>query len=104
MWLTRLATKVFHLAAGNFNQASTIIESVHNLTLLKLVFEALEEAWYVSANNMTAQSSNHGRDNLFKGATLDLEQSNLVLMFPITSTDRIYIQAPKTPSLASENP
>ena len=82
MWLTRLATKVFHLVAGDLNQASTTIESVHSLTLLKLIFKALEEAWYMSANNMAAQSSNHGRDSLFNGVTLDLEQSNLVVMFP----------------------
>ena len=94
MWLTLLATKVFYLAAGNFNQASTIIESVHNLTLLKLVFKALNDDWYMSANNMAAHSSNHGRVSLFKGATLDLEHSNLVIMFPIISTDRIYVQAP----------
>jgi hypothetical protein len=84
MWLTLLATKVFHRAAGDFNQANTIIELVHSLTLLKVVFKALKEAWYMSASNMAAQSSNRGRDNLFKGATLDLEQSNLVVMFPET--------------------
>jgi hypothetical protein len=55
MWFTQFATKVFHLAAGDFNQARTTIESVQNLTLLKLIFKALVEALYMSANNMAAQ-------------------------------------------------
>ena len=84
MWFTLLATNVFHLAAGDFSQSSTTIESVHNLTLLKLIFKALEVVWYMSASNMAAQSSNRGRDSLFRGATLDLEQSNLLVMFPWT--------------------
>ena len=104
MWLTLLATKVFHRVAGDINQANTITESVHSLTLLKVVFKALKEVWYMSASNKAPQSSNRGRDNLFKGATLDLEQSNLVVMFPKTSTDRMYMQAPQAPSPAPENP
>jgi len=47
MWFTRFATKIFYLAAGDFNEASTIIESVQNLVSLKLIFKALDEAWYV---------------------------------------------------------
>jgi hypothetical protein len=88
MWFTQFATKVVHLAAGDFNQASTTIESVQNLTLLKLLFTALVEAGYMSANNMAAQSSNLGRDSLLRGATLDMEQSSLVVTFPCTSMDQ----------------
>jgi len=82
MRLTRFATKVFRLAVGDFNQASTTIKSVQNLILLKLTFKALDEAWYMSANNMAAQSSSLGRDSLLRGATLDLEQSSFVVIFP----------------------
>jgi hypothetical protein len=76
---TRFATKVFHLAAGDFSHASITIESVQNLILLKLIFKALDEAWYMSANNMAVQISSLGRDSLLRGATLDLEQS---MVFP----------------------
>ena len=67
MRLTRFATNVFHLVAGELSQASTTIKSVQNLILLKITFKALDEAWYISANNTAAQSSSIGRDSLLRG-------------------------------------
>lgn len=94
MWYTRFATKFFHLSAGDLNQASTIIESVQNLILLELDYKALDEAWYMSVNNIAEHSSSPARNSLLRGETLDLEQRSFVVTFPWTSIDRMYMNAP----------
>ena len=82
IWETTLATNVFHLLADVANHESTIVEYVHNKILSIFKFNAGTVFCTNCARIKATHNSNLGSVILLTGATLDLEQSSLVVTSP----------------------
>jgi len=76
-----LATNVYHLLAEAANHESTIVESVHNKILSIFKFNAGTVFCINCTRSKAPHNSNLGCVT-FTGATLDLEQSSLVVTSP----------------------
>ena len=82
IWETQLAINIFHLLDDVANYESTIKESVNDRILAIFKFKAGTFFCISCGKSKDPQNSNVGRVIFLTGATLNLEQSNLVITSP----------------------
>jgi len=99
----RFATNVFHLEEWEFIQARTIVESVQAWQTTSGNFRAVSTDFIRDTRSTAPHNSSFGRDTVFTGATLVLEERKETAV-PLEDTLHKYTQAANAFSEASEKP
>jgi hypothetical protein len=87
IWETLLATNISHLLADVANHERTIVESLHNRILAIFKFKTGTVFCTSRAKSEAPHNCSLGSVIFLTGATLDLEQSNVVVTSPCWLTE-----------------
>ena len=102
--LTWFATKVFHVDGHLLSQATTTLESVNKWISPNWISRLVITLTIRRANKTTPYNTRRGNEICLSGATLDLAQINLTIIWPLGLHDLKYTHTLYAISEASEKP